>query len=414
MKSIRCRICEKEKLEVILDYGEVALADGFLNSYEEVENEEKHSLRLCICKNCKHLQIDEIIPPELLFTNYVYETGVSKSIIEFSEELYEKVIRCYRSLTNSADKMPGVLEIGSNDGTILSVFKDRGSNILGVDPADNIVDVANKKGIRTIAGFFDLENAQTILNDYGKWEISIARNVLAHVSQLHSFVKGIKLLLENNGFVVIEVPHLKTMFAELQYDQVFHEHIGYHSLDSIQKLFGKYEMEVFDVEEIWIHGGSIRVYLQYEGGPRPINNSVQELLDDERSIGLLDESSWHNFVEKVQLHKSQLSEELKRLKASNKKIAIYGASGKGQSLIQFCEIANTMIEYVVDKSKLKHGKITPGSHMKIFPPEHIYDDLPDVILICAWNFADEIVKQEERFVSMGGKFLHPLPTPHYL
>ena len=412
MKTESCRICKKNELSLILDYGNVALADSFLSSEKEIYNEKKYSLRFCICNNCKHLQIDEIVDPSLLFENYIWETGVSKSIIEFSQELYNKVTSFYNLIPYK--KSPKVLEVASNDGAILSVFKKNGCEILGVDPAKNIVDKANEMGIRSIAEFFNSETAKSITEEYGKWDVCIARNVLAHVKEIHSFVEAIKIILGKEGFVVIEVPHLKTMFEELQYDQIFHEHIGYHSLDSIKKLFEMYEMEVFDVEEIWIHGGSIRVYLQHKNGPRKIIENVSRILDIERNLGLYEESSWKEFANRAIAHKKALKGKLEELKSNNKKIAIYGASGKGQSLLQFCEIDNKLIDYVVDKSKMKQDKFTPGTHMKIFSPSQIYENKPDVILLCAWNFAKEIMTQEEKFTSLGGKFLHPFPLPHYL
>jgi hypothetical protein len=185
-------------------------------------------------------------------------------------------------------------------------------------------------------------------------------------------------------------------------------------LDSVQRLFSYYDMEVIHVKELWIHGGSIRVFLQHKGGPRQTTPDVQRLLDIEKSLGLTRRSSWDDFSRRVLDHRTALRDELEKLKSEGLRIAVYGASGKGQSLLQFCGLDNSAIEYVVDKSTLKQGKITPGSHLPVRPPAHIYENLPDVILICAWNFAREIVKQEARFTDLGGRFLHPLPMPHYL
>jgi len=412
MKAENCRICKSSELSIILDYGNVALSDSFLNSKDEIINEIKYPLKLCICENCKHLQIDEIISPELLFKNYVYETGVSKSIFGFADDLCQKLLACHCAY--SPQKQPAVLEIASNDGTVLSVFQNNGCKVLGIDPAENIVKIVNSRGVKSLASFFNLQTANKILEEYGKWSICLARNVLAHVSELHSLVNGIKTVLADDGFAVVEVPHIKTMFEQLQYDQVFHEHIGFHSFDSVQRLFNMFDMEAFDVEEVWIHGGSIRVYLQHANGPRAINVNVPKMLEIEQKIGFFKEAAWEDFAKKVYAHKTALQNELNQLISNNKKIAIYGASGKGQSLIQFCGLDNTIIEYVVDKSSLKHHKMTPGSHIPIYPTEHIYENMPDVILLCAWNFADEIVKQEERFISLGGKILHPLPMPHYI
>ena len=409
MKVNECRICKSQTLDVILEYGEVALADAFLDDLNQVKEEKKYPLNLCMCDSCKHLQIDETMDPKLHFRNCVYETGVSPSVISYTQQLTEILLKRYGSSEN-----PRVLEIASNDGTGLSFFKEKGCDILGIDPAENIVEGANKKGIRSIAKFFNLESAQEIVEEYGCWEIIIARNVMAHVSDIHGLAGGIKLTLSERGFASIEVPHLQTMFEQLQYDQVIHEHIGYHSLDSFQKLFSQYEIEVFDVEKVWVQGGSIRVYLQHNNGPRKISNQVSELIKEESELGLYDRASWNIFSERILLHKTALKNEIIKLRGKEKKVSVYGASGKGQSLLQFCELDHNLLDYVVDKSKLKQGKFTPGTHIPIYSNDHIYKELPDIILLCAWNFSDEIIKQEEHFVELGGRFLHPLPMPHYL
>ncbi len=390
----------------------MALADSFLSSENEIASEKKYPLRLCICNNCKHIQIDEIVDPALLFVDYPWETGVSKSVIQFSEDLCKKLLNVHTSTNKSSPAK--VLEVASNDGTVLSVFQKNGCEIMGVDPARNVVKKANERGVRSIAEFFNLETAANIVSQYGKWDVCIARNVLAHVNELHSLVEGMKTILNKDGFAVIEVPHLKTTFEELQYDQVFHEHIGYHSLDSIKRLFELHEMKVFDVEELWIHGGSIRVYLQHENGNKDVSENVKKVLETENKIGLYKKDSWRKFAERALNHKKELRSELEKIKSNNKKVAIYGASGKGQSLLQFCEIDGSLVEYVVDKSEVKQGKYTPGTHIKIFSPNHIYEDRPDVLLLCAWNFAKEIMSQEEKFSQLGGRFLHPFPSPHYL
>jgi len=412
MKIVGCRVCEFQDLSLILDYGEVALADSFLNSGADVEKEKKYSLSLVICNNCKHVQIDEIVDPKLMFSNYPWETGISKSIVEFSNEMSEKLIALFKIL--EPESLPKVFEIASNDGSLLNVFKNKGCEILGVDPAANIAKKANDKLITTIPKFFNYNTAKEIVSKYGQYDICIARNVLAHVNELHSLVEGIRLILKDDGFVVIEVPSLYAMVEELQYDQVFHEHIGYHSLDSIIKLFENYNMEVFDVESLWIHGGSLRIFIQQNNGPQLKSNNVNDFYNKEKSLGLFDNKTWEQYALRVNAHRDSLLNELNKIKKENKKIAIYGASGKGQSLLQYCGIDNNLVDYVVDKSEMKQGKITPGTHINIYSPDHIYEDFPDVILLCAWNFANEIAIQEKNFTEAGGKFLLPFPSPHYL
>jgi SAM-dependent methyltransferase len=407
MRIENCRICNAKDLKIVLDYGEVALADNFLNK-SEVPFEKKYPLRLCICLQCKHVQIDDIIDPSILFEHYVWNTGVSKSVLQFADELYDKISSKF------GYSKPDVLEIACNDGSILSVFKNNGCDVLGVDPAKNIVEIALSRGIRAIPKFFNLETANFVNDKFGKKDVIIARNVLAHVFDLHGLVKGIKLLLSSHGFASIEFPQLKTTFNELQYDQVFHEHIGFHSLDSVVTLFKMYDMEVFDAEELWIHGGSLRVFIQHNQGPRKIEESVERLLQEEINIGLLEVSSWIDFSSKAIAHRVSLKKEIERLKNQGKKVIIYGASGKGQSLLQFCGIDNSLIDCVIDKSEMKQGKLTPGTHIPIYSPSFIGESKAEIILLCAWNFAKEIMEQEHEFITRGGRFLHPVPDPHFL
>jgi hypothetical protein len=406
MQTKKCRCCGETALKIIMDYGMVALADSFL--YEkEISDEQKFHLNLCICKNCFHVQIDEIINPKILFENYVWETGISKSIFEFANRLYEKT----KELMIKEESK--ILEIASNDGTVLSIFKKNGCKILGVEPAKNIALDANKIGIPTIDEFFNYETAKRIAKDYGKWDVCIARNVIAHVSDLHGLVQGIQTILDKDGFALIEFPHLQKMYSDLQYDQVFHEHIGYHSLHSIVFLFGLYNMEVFDVEELEVHGGSLRVYVKHAESKREIKYDVVKIMISEANSGIFSINNWTSYANRCEIHKNTLRGMIEKCKNDGENIIIYGASGKGQSLIQMSGITKDLISGVVDKSKMKQGKLTPGSHIKIYPTEYIYESKANVILLCAWNIAKEIVTQEKRFVELGGKFLLPFPEPHF-
>jgi len=405
-----CRICMSSNLEEILDYGNVALADGFLDTEDDIVDEKSYPLHLMFCLDCRHVQISEILSPGLLFQDYVYETNTSDAITSYVTKFSQEILIRY----GSGHHLPRVLEIASNDGTVLSCFKEQGCEILGIDPAENIASVANNKGIRTLPEFFSQTIAESVINEYGKWDIIIARNVIAHVKELHSVFQGIRLLLADEGFCVIEVPHLETMFRELQYDQVFHEHIGYHSLDSIVRLADQFGMKVVDVEKVWVHGGSIRVFLQPSQSSKRSADNVKQMLHDEMKIGLLEMNRWDEFRQRVINQRDLLRKEIDLLNGSGLKVAAYGASGKGQSMLQFVGLDQRLVEYVVDRSARKQGKLTPGTHIKIFPPSHIYKEFPDVILLCAWNLSKEIYKQEEEYIKLGGRILHPLPEPHYV
>lgn len=411
MRVTQCRICWGPSLTTVLDYGRVALADGFLDEVSSVQDEPTYPLALCLCEACGHLQINELVDPELLFRNYIYLTGVSDAVLDHARRLYESVLE---ALGASGRPQLKVLEAASNDGTVLSVFQKQGCRVLGVDPARNIAKIANERGIETVAEFFNKETAGDIAVRMPDADVFIARNVLAHVADLHGFVEGIGMVLAPEGVGVIEVPHALTMFDQLQYDQVFHEHLGYYTVDALQTLFRKYGLRVYRVEEIAIHGGSIRVYLARESSVRPEDKSVQRVVAEERRRGLGRADAWFEFAQRVQKQKTALVQELKDLKQRGQRIAAYGASGKGQAMLQFCGIDGRFLDYVVDKSQWKQGKLTPGTHIPVYSTDRLQSDRPDVLLLSAWNFADEIRRQQNDYVLRGGRMLHPLPLPHYL
>jgi hypothetical protein len=406
-----CRVCLAQSLVPVLDYGRVALADGFLDGPSAIKDEPTFPLTLCLCEACGHLQINEIVSPELLFRNYIYLTGVSDTVLEHAQVLYQSVVQ---ALGATGRPQLQVIEAASNDGTVLSVFQRNGCRVLGVDPARNIAKIANERGIETIAEFFNKETARVVSDRMPHADVFIARNVLAHVADLHGFVAGIGIVMAADGVGVIEVPHALTMYDQLQYDQVFHEHLGYYTLEVLQTLFRMHGLKVIRAEEIPIHGGSIRVYLAREASSRPEDVSVQRVVGEERKRGLATVATWLEFAERVHRQKATLLEEIRALKAKGKRIAAYGASGKGQAMLQFCGIDRRLLDFVVDKSQWKQGKLTPGTHIPVHSTERLLSDKPDVLLLSAWNFAEEIRRQQHEYVVQGGRMLHPLPMPHYL
>jgi C-methyltransferase len=413
MTPYACRICGSADHDLVLDFGAVALADAFLASPDDVKNERRYPLTLVLCRRCLHLQIKEVLDPALLFSHYVWETGVPASIRRYCSELAEIVLG-RRAADGTVAAKASIVEIASNDGTMLKEFKTRGCDVIGIDPARNIAENANAAGIPTIADFFGKRVARAVLAQQGPIDICIARNVLAHVAHLHEVIAGMALLLKESGLGVIEVPHLLTMYQELQYDQVFHEHVGYHSLDSIVRLFGMHDLQVFDVEYSWLHGGSLRVYAGHARADRQPTRAVERTLAEERAAGILDLNRWKCFAERVRTQKRLLQAQLESLRAANKVVVGYGASAKGQSMIQYCELDDALVKYIADKSTMKIGKLTPGSHIAIVAPERMRADSVDVVLLFAWNFAAEVLEQEQSMYERGVRFLHPIPEPHYL
>lgn len=402
-----CRICRSSNSSLILDYGSVALAGGLLASLEEAKTEATYPLTLVFCEDCKHVQIREILDPTLLFSNYAWETGVGTTIMTYCREFVSEV----GERTGLADDA-FVVEIASNDGTLLGEFKKSGRKVRGVDPARRIAEKASSRGVPTHPTFFGLEAAQRIASEEGLADLIVGRNVLAHVADLHGVMQGIHALLKPSGTAVLEVPHLVPMYEELQYDQVYHEHIGYHSFDSIRRLAGMHGLRAVDVDTVPLHGGSIRVYLVHEADARQPHSRAQEVLAAERH--LLDFEAWSRFGSQVREQKRLLREELERARQRGDVVVGYGASGKGQALIQFCEIDGRDVKYIVDRAPIKHGKWTPGSHIPIFDPSHMRTAGVDVLLLFSWNLADEILEQERGLRRQGVRFLHPIPIPHYL
>lgn len=409
MTSYACRICGSRDYDLVLDFGNVALADAFLPSAAAIAQEQRYPLTLVLCRKCLHVQIKEVLDPKLLFSEYVWETGIPASIRRYCHEFADAVLGRV-----GAPVRPSIFEIGSNDGTMLKEFKSRGCDVVGVDPARNIAQKANAAGIPTVADFFCERVAHDLLAGHGRRDVVIARNVLAHVSDLHGLVAGMRLLLAGQGVAIVEVPHLLSTYRELQYDQVFHEHIGYHSLDSIVRLLAMHDLAVFDVEHPWIHGGSVRVYVAHAAAGRQVSAAVAPALAEEKAAGILDRAGWERFGDRVRTQKRLLREGLLSFRAAGKMVVGYGASGKGQSMIQFCELDEGLVKYVADKSTMKIGTLAPGSHIPIVSPERMRADPVDVVLLFAWNFAQEILEQEHVLRERGVQFLHPIPEPHYL
>ena len=403
-----CRFCGFTLKKIFIDLGKTPLANSYLKYNQIKKPEKKIPLKVFVCKNCFLVQLKEYESPKKIFSEYAYLSSYSTSWLKHAEDYVSMMIKRFHF-----NKKNLVMEIASNDGYLLQYFQQNKIPILGIEPAKNIAKIARRKGIPTINEFFNYDTAKNIARDYGKWDVCIARNVIAHVSDLHGLVQGIQTILDKDGFALIEFPHLQKMYSDLQYDQVFHEHIGYHSLHSIVFLFGLYNMEVFDVEELEVHGGSLRVYVKHAESKKEIKYSVVKTMNNEIISGIFSLNNWTTYANRCNAHKNTLRGKIEKCKNDGLNIIIYGASGKGQSLIQMSGFTNDLISGVVDKSKMKQGKLTPGSHIKIYPTEYIYEGKANVILLCAWNIAKEIVSQEKRFVELGGKFLLPFPEPHF-
>ena len=413
MKVEKCRVCDGPGLQPFLDLGVTALANSFVRPDSPIAKktapELKFPLRVVLCEGCGLVQIDEEVPPEILFKDYIYVSGTSDLIFKHAAWLASEFTTKYALKSDSL-----VVEAASNDGTVLKAFKQRGVKTLGVEPAENIAVRANKDGIETVCDFFNAATAKNVRAKYGPAKFFLARHVLAHVADLHGFVDGIAALLDTDGVSAVEMPYLLPFFDKLEYDTVYHEHLCYFSVRVLKTLFERFGMELIDVQEVAIHGGSIVVSAQLKGGPHKVQASVQKALSNEESLGLHKLEPWKKFATKVAAGKSALLAELDALKKAGKRIAGYGAPAKGNTLLAYCGIGPERLDYIVDKSPYKQGFLTPGHHIPVFAPEKLVQDMPDVVLILAWNFAPEIVQQQAEYRRKGGKFLIPVPSAHYL
>ncbi|MBM4133160.1 MAG: class I SAM-dependent methyltransferase [Nitrospira sp.] len=411
MRVTACRVCAAAPLADVLDFGTVALANSYLPDAAAAAMEPRYPMALCLCQACGHLQINEEVPPADLFRNYLYVTGTSDAVHQHGRLLNASLSAVLPSGRQAA---PFIVEAASNDGTILALFKKAGWRVLGVDPAENIADMANARGVETWPTFFSRQTAGEIVARHGRADVFLGRHVLAHVAGLHDFLDGVRAVLRDDGAAVVECPHVLPMFTELQYDQVYHEHLGFFSVTVLRRLFAMHGLELFAVREVGMHGGSLLAFAQPAGAGRPEEASVSRIMQREAEVGVGTLEAWRGFADRVIRQREALVAELTTLRRQGKRVAAYGAAAKGQVMLQWCGIGPDLVEFIVDKSELKQGRLTPGTHIPILAPQALLDRQPDVVLLCAWNFADEILRQQKAYLDRGGRFLHPIPLPHYL
>lgn len=404
-----CRCCASANLKPILDYGQTALANRFLRAEQLDADEAKAPLRLVLCPQCGLVQIDETVPPGELFQNYVYVTGTSDQAVRHADRLAQRIVEQYQLGPRDL-----VLEAASNDGTVLKAFARHGVRTLGVEPAANLAIRACDDGVETVAMFFGEHSTEYIRSRSGPASVFLARHVLAHVPNLHGFLRGTAACLAEDGVAMYECPHLLPFYQNLEFDTVYHEHLCYFSATVLKTLGGMCGFELIDVEEVDIHGGSILTTFQPTGGPRFATPAVEEMLEREAAAGLNEVEPWTSFARQAEKARTNLVAELRKLKAQGKKVVGYGAAAKGMSLLAYLGIGTELLPYIVDKNPYKQGLFTPGHHIPVYDPEMLLNDKPDVVLILAWNFAREIVSQQAEYAEGGGLFLLPLPEVKYV
>lgn len=403
--ATRCRGCGTRELTPILDLGAQPLANSLRHREQLAEPEPRYPLKLVLCDTCSLLQIDESVPPELLFTDYPYFSSVIEALVKHARDI---ALRLIREEGLGPDSL--VLEIASNDGYLLQHYREAGMQVLGIEPARNIANVAEVRGIRTHCEFFGSKFAGRLWAEGVRPDVIHANNVLAHVPDLNGFVEGIAMLLDGDALAVIEAPYVKNLLEERQFDTIYHEHLCYYSMTVLDRLFGAHGITLERVERIPIHGGSLRVFARRADRARP-DGSVEGLLEEDRAWGVDHPRAYLSFAREVLEMKSRLRELLGNLKKEGARIAAYGAAAKGSTLLNTFQIGAETLDFVADASPHKQGLYTPGTNLEIRPPAVLVEEMPDYVLLLAWNFADEILEQQAGYRERGGRFIIPIPEP---
>lgn len=408
-KEVRhCLSCRSERMRRVLDLGNQPLANNLLTCLEDAAREPRFQLGIQVCESCWLVQLTHLVPPVDLFSSYVYFSSYSETMLRHAEEAVE----------NYKDKLhlnqeSFVVEIASNDGYLLKNFVKLGIPCLGVEPAENIAEVAKAAGIDTIVEFFGSESAAGIAQSRGKADLIIGNNVFAHVPDINDFARGLNVLLAPTGSACLEFPYARELFDRNEFDTIYHEHVFYFSLTPLVALFARFGLQIYHVDRLPIHGGSLRIWVGRKDQVE-VDSTVTDLLEDEKATGLHELGYYESLAGRVTELKSSLLEKMQKIQARGGRIAAYGASAKGSTLLNYIDPPRGAIEFIADRSLAKQGKISPGLHLPIVPAEELALKAPDYALLLTWNFAEEVMQQQESFLQNGGRFIIPIPEVRLL
>jgi len=389
-----------------MSFGEMPLANALLSAADLDRSEQRFPLELAFCEPCALLQITESVDPELLFGEYAYFSSYSTTMLDHAAELVTRLVR-----ERELDGDDLAMEIASNDGYLLQHYARAGVPVLGIDPARNVVEAARKRGVETLCAFFGEEVAQELAAHGRCASVLHANNVLAHVPDVNGFLGGVASVLAAQGVAVIETPYVRELVERTEFDTVYHEHLFYYSLTALERLFARNGLRIVDVERLAIHGGSLRIFATRVDARDDARPSVKALLDEEDGLGMSRPGYFENFAARVDELRDELWALLRDLKSQGHRLAAYGAAAKGSTLLNSFGIGREMLEFVADRSQHKQGLYMPGVRLPIVPVDRLLEEMPDEVLLLAWNFAEEILEQQAEYRGRGGRFIIPIPHP---
>lgn len=399
-------MCKSDKIQKFLDLGFSALSDGFLTKEQLREPEIFFPLTVNFCTNCGLCQLGYVVSPELMFNeDYPYDSSTTKTGRTHFTKMGIDICDKFNLKPDSL-----VIDVGSNAGVLLAGFKLKGMKVLGIEPSSNVAKIAIKNNIDTLVDFFSNKLTKKILNEYGKVSVITGTNVFAHIDDLQDFMLTANSILLEDGIMVIEAPYLLNLIEKLEYDTIYHEHLSYLSVKPIANFCKQFDFELFDVEEQTIHGGTLRYFIGRKD-KRKVSQNVSKYIKLENEQGLYSLEKLNNFAKYVGNHRIVLLQLLHDLKRDGKKIVALSAPAKGNTLLNYCKIGPELLDYATERNPLKINKFTPGMHIPVYPDEKLLEDQPDYALILAWNFADEIIKNNSEYRQRGGKFIIPIPNP---
>lgn len=403
--STRCRSCDAGELLPIVSLGAQPLANSYPRPEDLRQPEARYPLDLVRCVACQLVQITEVVPPEQLFRDYLYLSSYSTTMLAHAQALVERLIGERKLGSGNL-----AVEVASNDGYLLQNYVRAGVPVLGIEPARNVAEIAEReRDVRTIAEFFGADIAARLRAEGVRADVLHANNVLAHVADLNGFVAGFKLLLADDGVIVSESPYLQSFLERVELDTIYHEHLYYYSLTALDQLFRRHGLVIEDCEPLAIHGGSLRIFARHANVATP-SERVQRMLADERAWGVDRPEPYRRFAAEVARVQRELAEFVRGLRREGKSVCAYGAAAKGTVLLNAAGLGTAEIDFVCDKSALKQGRVMPGVHVPIVPPAELLARQPDYCLLLVWNFADEIRREQAEWLARGGRFILPMPN----